>query len=240
MSWPGENSFYTKISLLVIGIAAGLFIAAQAKTAPTRVTNPVSPFIALREARKELLNQEDALNKESTALSEEIRQLQNAITRNTSLSQDAVTFVEELRRRTGLEKLESDGIEITLSDSPSRIATPNSIAHASDIRDIAELAWSTGASAIAVNGERIVFTSSIDSVINTVMINNVKTVPPFTITILGPTKPLFEAFNNATLLPNLFQRVRDENLVFQVAVKRRLVAPAYTGSFTVRFGKVEL
>src|SRR5687768_4245071 len=101
-----QNSLFARILILIVGCLIGLFVAAQARVQPVRVINPVSPFVALREARAALLKEEGALEEEVKKLTNEINITQQSIEKNTSVSKEIVAHVEQLRASVGLTEVE--------------------------------------------------------------------------------------------------------------------------------------
>ena len=133
--------------------------------------------------------------------------------------------------------LAGEGIMVTLADADNNIADSNSIAHAADMRDLVNLLWANGATAISVNDQRIVATTSIDCIVNTVMINNVRTVPPFDIRAIGDRRRMAETVRDENKLSDIYARVKNEGLVFQITEQKKVEVPAYSGTFIVEYAK---
>ena len=88
---------------------------------------------------------------------------------------------------------------VTISDSkaPSPSDEDNSayIVHDSDLRDIVNELCAAGAEAVSINSERIVSTSSIRCVGNTILVNNKRCAPPFEIKAIGDSSTLESGLN---------------------------------------------
>lgn len=90
----------------------------------------------------------------------------------------------------GLTDLKGSGVVVTLSDSSSSVPDASGnyeqyIIHDGDLRMVLTELLGAGAEAVSVNGQRIIGTSAVRCVGNTIMINDVKIATPFEITAIG-------------------------------------------------------
>ncbi len=95
--------------------------------------------------------------------------------------------------------------------------------------------WAAGAEALAVNGQRVVPTSAILCVGNTLLINGTVHSPPFRFTALGAD--LRDAFTGDPLVERLAGDADRFDLGFKVEDRDRVTVPAYTGTSKVRFAR---
>lgn len=219
--------------MFIIGLAVGGLIMAQWKTKPVRVLNPVAPYAALRDTRDNLTVEQTGLKQEITLLRKDIKLTQSQLKRDNQESQQ-LEELERLKEVIGLTELKGQGVQIILDDSRDLNAQGTAeaaIAHAADMRDLVNYLWTRGAKAISINNERITSSSSIDCIINTVMINNTKHTTPFVFNVLGDPRQLQEALQDKNALINIYNRVRREGLVFNFSRQKDLTVPAYAGSF---------
>lgn len=220
--------------LIVLGIAVGLFMTAQWKTPAARNVNPIAPYLALRDTRTNLV-------KEQTQLKNDIAELQKNIdTESEVKSQDSesaklVSQSQDLKDKIGLTEKTGSGVSITLDDAQSGEGTVDNIAHAADLRDIINVLWLNGAEAISVNGERVVMNTSIDCIVNTILINNTKTTPPFTVLAVGDSYKLEKALKENSSLNDLRKRVKNEGLIFNVKTSWRITIKPFNGSFILKY-----
>lgn len=110
--------------------------------------------------------------------------------------------LESLRVDAGLTPVTGRGLRVTLDDAPLRefddplwqTLTPNDvIVHQSDIEAVINALWRGGAEAISVMGQRLVNTSAVQCVGNTLLLNGRVYSPPYTIEAVGPVKRMREA-----------------------------------------------
>jgi len=225
------------IFLLILGIGIGFLLTIQTRTKPIRVLNPVAPYASLKEALDNLNTQQGQLQQEIALLNQDITSLQNQV----KISQKSTTSLsEELERfqsLAGFTQLTGEGVEIILDDAPYGELTSNSIAHAADLRDLVNYLWASGAQAISINGERVIGSTSIDCVVNTILINNSKIVAPFVIRALGNASTLETKVKDKSTLKDIYDRVASEGIRFDVYTKEVTIA-AYQGSILIERAKI--
>lgn len=222
--------------LIILGAAVGLLLTAQWKTPPTRSVNPIGPFLALKSTDEDLTKEQTNLKKEIADLQQMIDKAAQASTSDAS-SKTLVSQMQQLKEQAGLTQVTGSGLTITLDDAQSGIGNPDNISHAADLRDTVNLLWLKGATAISINGERVVATTSIDCLVNTILINNTKMTAPFTIVAVGDSNQLAGAVNDQSNLSDIWKRVKGAGLVFNVKTSWRVSVPAYTGSYPLSFAK---
>ena len=214
----------------LVGIMFGVVIAAQSRSLPTRVTNPIAPYVSLKETREDLYN-------EQTILQNEILQLQKSIEKTQKESENSILSKQELnslnnkKAIAGLTKLNGPGIILILNDSPKTPVSEDSIIHAADLRDIVNLLWGAGAEAISINNQRIVLNSSIDCIVNTILVNDVKLSVPFQIEAIGDQGLMRARLTDTNLLSNIHERVKKEDLTFDLRKNNDITVPIFSGSF---------
>lgn len=232
------RSHWTTVSwiLLIIGIAVGLLLTAQWRTKPTRASDPVISYALLENTQKNLVSEKEELRTQIKELQDKISKEENSL-KQYQTSKKAVEQVEEYEMKIGLKEITGSGITIIMDDSRKTNPTIDSITHAADLRDIVNLLWGSGAQAISINGERVVFTTSIDCIVNTILINTTKTSPPFIIKAIGDLNKLEGAINNKDNLKDLYKRIKNEGIIFSVQRSDSLTITAFQGSFNINQAK---
>jgi len=229
---------YGKFFILFLsGFATGLFLTVQWRTQPSRVTSPILPYTSLRKAR-------DILQAENNTLKEKISLLQNQINQNQLLLKkakvaDAATLeeLEHLKERIALTPLSGQGVRIYLADSTSTPATPDTIVHAADLRDLINLLWAAGAKGLAINNQRVSTFTAIDCIVNTILVNNARLTSPFEINAIGDPAQLIKYLADPVNLPDIHRR-RKLGLKFEVEKVKEIQLPAFNGSYTIQFAHV--
>ncbi len=224
--------------LLAVGILIGLFFAAQIRTVPTRVTNPILPYESLKNAASELENENRALKGQIGVLRKEINTSEKELTNSSRVSNELLTKLEKNKSVAGLTEMEGPGLLITLNDAPGGTSV-DKVVSAADLRDIVNVLWLSGAKSIAIGSERLVTTTAIDAVGDTILINSTKSIPPFMIRVIGDPAKLRAGIANPNNLTDLHRRVDNLGLVFTIEEKKSVIVPAFNGVLRSRFAKVE-
>ena len=232
---------FNKMSLvlLIVGLGIGLLITAQWKTKPNRISDPIIPYISLRKTRDKLSHDQENLKSEVKRLQNQIEKEQKRLKKYKS-NQNQIEELERIRKKIGLTEIKGSGVIITMDDSPNSPATIDSVVHAADLRDLVNFLWGIGAQAISINEERITFNTSIDCIVNSILINSTKSTPPFSIKVIGEPNILIEKLNNEDNLKDIHKRVKNQGLIFSVKEEKELTIPAYNGSFVIEYAKVIL
>lgn len=150
------------------------------------------------------------------------------------------TSLTRARAWMGLVPAEGPGLVVTLDDSSLRESPSGNlndlVIHSQDVQAVANGLWSAGAEALAVNGQRVVPTSALLCVGNTLLINGTVHSPPYRFTAIGADP--HERF----LADPLVERFRDDaarfQLGFEVEERDGVTVPAYRGTTTVRYARL--
>jgi len=226
------------IMLAIVGIGIGWLFAVQFKTTPSRVLNPVTPYLSLTQAQATLTRDQDETKNTIKALKKEIDESQAQIKIQQKSAKTMVEELEQLKDKVGLTEKKGKGVVVTLADSSKEIPNIDSIVHAADLRDLVNVLWGADAQAISVNDERLTNTSSIDSIINTILVDNTKITNPFVIRVEGDQKKIQKVLEDANALSDIKKRVKSEGLVFNTE-KSDVTVNEFGASFSVNFAKTK-
>jgi uncharacterized protein YlxW (UPF0749 family) len=206
--------------------------------------NPLPGQVSVRAPERERLA---ALIRAEQGRSSELRATADGLRRQVSGFQRARGAVDPvpsaalatMRERMGLVAAEGPGLVVTLDDSSDRQSPSGNlndlVIHSQDVQAVANGLWAAGAEALAVNGQRVVPTSAILCVGNTLLINGTVHSPPFRFTAIGAG--LRNAFLNDALVARFAEDANRFHLGFKVEDKDRVGVPAYTGTSKVRFAR---
>jgi len=223
---------------LVLGVGIGLLTTVQWKTKPPRATNsPVNSYISLVDTKNSLTSEKNDLKAEIAQKQNEINDKQKLLKEYTA-SKNEIVELENYKARVGLTDIKGQGVIIKMDDSKDNQTTVDSIAHAADLRDLVNFLWSIGGQAISINDERIVYNTSIDCIINTVLINNTKTTVPFNIKVVGDSKIIVSQLNNQNNLKDIKKRVKNDGLIFEISTSKDVSIGSYKGNFVIEQARV--
>ena len=137
----------------------------------------------------------------------------------------------------GLSAVRGPGITVSLDDAPRpkegelpASSNPDDlVVHQQDVQSVVNALWAGGAEAMTLMGERVVSTSAVRCVGNTLLISGRLVGPPFVVRAVGPPGDLREALDVEPGVA-LFQRyVHDFGLGYRVTSQTSLSLPAYDG-----------
>ena len=220
----------------VAGLVGFLVMTAHLNPLPGRVTVRAPE----RERLAALIRVEESRSSELRFTADDLRrqvaEIQKA--RETGAAGPSAALVA-LRERMGLVAAEGPGLVVTLDDSSERQSPSGNlndlVIHSQDVQAVANGLWGAGAEALAVNGQRVVPTSAILCVGNTLLINGTVHSPPFRFVALGAN--LHDGFMADPLVARFAEDADRFKLGFKVEDKDRLSVPAYTGTSKVRFAR---
>lgn len=157
--------------------------------------------------------------------------------------------VDKLQRRidsfgvpAGLRGLTGPGLVVTLDDAPPDQPVPQGtdpnllVVHQQDLQAVINALWAGGAEGISLQGQRIVSTTGIKCVGNTVVLQGVPYSPPYQITAVGNGRSMYDALIASPEVHNYRDYVQPPyNLGWSLRSAKRLSVPAYAGPLTFQF-----
>lgn len=224
--------------LLLPAVLFGLLVTVQWRTQSERNELTSRYNTPLLDAAKTLQKEQDTLKLQLADLRAELDQIQASASTQTGAGRELQARIDQLKTVAGLNERTGDGVIITLDDARGAAAAKDvekSICHNTDLTDIVNQAWRGGASAIAINDERIVGSSSIYCVGSTIMVNGTLMSPPFSVVVIGPQNELLATYDDPAQLRDIKQRRDVYGLGFRVSRATALHVPPYRGALNVRY-----
>ena len=187
------RSVWTWVVPVVTGMA-GLLFATSATTArgtDLRGDRPDLPaLIQAREAevardayRNDVLRREIAAQEQALPGGAELRELRE--------EQAA------LEERAGLTPVQGPAVRVTLDDAgldaaslPDGVSVDDVVVHQQDVQAVVNALWASGAEAMTIQDQRVVSTSAVRCVGNTLILGGRVYSPPFVVTAIGDQKAL--------------------------------------------------
>ena len=222
-------------ALAVIGFVG----YAQWNGSPERVQFATSVQQVLAEQVAQLEGEQEDLRAQLAAAEAKVLDFQTASTTSSSALAEVNRRLEEARLAAGLTALKGPGVVIEISDSkrviPDGENPANYIVLVDDLRDMVAALWASGAEAIAINGERLVATSSIYGVGASVLVNTAFLSPPFRIEAIGSNGLLERFSENPAFRVRVAQRIEVFGLEFASQSADALELPAFVGNTRFRW-----
>ncbi|MCW2679827.1 MAG: hypothetical protein JWM62_1228 [Frankiales bacterium] len=143
---------------------------------------------------------------------------------------------QELELAAGLVPVSGPAVTVSLDDAPRREGRPalsddpdDLVVHQQDVQAVVNALWSGGAEAMTLMGQRIVSTSAVRCVGNTVILHGRVYGPPFVITALGDPDALRDALDSDPGVLVFRTYVDRFGLGYAVRTQRSVTLPAYDG-----------
>jgi uncharacterized protein YlxW (UPF0749 family) len=213
-------------------ILAGALFVASANTAGGtdirggRITDLAGLAQAEADQLEELRNEQARLAAEVESLSEQL----------TGSSSELVERARGLREPAGLAPVQGPGLTVTLADAPEAVIESaetdinNLVVHQQDIQAVVNALWAGGAEAMTVQGQRVVSTTGIRCVGNTVVLHDVPYAPPYVISAIGPVDQMLAAIDESPYIGFYLEVVEAYQLGWDLQLEDHLEMPGYVGS----------
>lgn len=153
--------------------------------------------------------------------------------------------VDELRDPAGLTPRSGPGITVTLSDAPEEVINSTSrdlnllVVHQQDIQAVVNAMWKGGATAVTIQGQRIVTTTGIKCEGNAVQLHGIPYAQPYVISAVGDQSSLLESISNDDYL-SIYRaqaEIPDISVGWELELEDDLTAPAYEGLLDLSYAE---
>ena len=229
----------------VVTLLAGLLFTTTATTARgTDLRNDRSPELAgLIEQRRAAVDRAD---RRTAALRAEIDAQTNALSGTHASVAEQQRRVAGERADAGLTALRGPGLTVRLNDAPRRAdgtlpsgaQVDDLVVHQQDVQAVVNALWAGGAEAMSIMGVRVISTSAVRCVGNTLLLSGRVYSPPFRVTAIGNPAALRAALDRATGV-TLFREAADAwGLGYDVATERNVTVPAYDDTTSLQYARV--
>ena len=182
-------------------------------------------------------SQLDAMQTSTEALRRSVAALANRIG-GVDLT-DAQRQEAALAPAAGLTAVHGPGVEVTLNDAPHESANltgvdpDNLVIHQQDVQAVVNALWHGGAEAIMVMDQRLIATSAVKCVGNTLLLQGRVYSPPYRITAIGDRARLEHALDTDQGVQLIQDLARVYGLGYAVSAHAALDIPGFTGSIAL-------
>ncbi|MEE4545275.1 DUF881 domain-containing protein [Streptomyces sp. V4-01] len=152
-----------------------------------------------------------------------------------------------LDKAAGTAPITGPGLEVTLNDAPPNAVPlepgvpdpqPNDLViHQQDLQAVVNALWQGGAQGIRVMDQRLISTSAVRCVGNTLILQGRVYSPPYRITAVGDRAKLQKAIADSPAIQNYLQYVQAYGLGWKVAGDSKVTLPGYSGSVDLHDAK---
>ncbi len=152
----------------------------------------------------------------------------------------AQTQVQPLRAPGGLTALHGPGLTLVLDDAHESIegVDPNQlVVHQSDMQAAVNALWAGGAEAMSIAGQRVIATSAVRCVGNTLLLNGEVYSPPFRIVAIGPYEKMEKALSASPGVRLFLQAAEYYGLGYTLEPQQDVSVPPYTAPINLSYAK---
>lgn len=232
-------------SVLVLLAAGALFAttAVSSKGLDLRAASITDLPGVVRQERE----RSDDLQARLAELNREVDQLSRQVDDSTVTRLQAQ--VDKLLEPAGLAPVAGPGLTVVLDDAPkseidqaggdSGVTVDELVVHQQDIQAVVNALWAGGAEAMSIQGQRVVSTTGIKCVGNTVVLHGVPYSPPYRIAAIGNPAELQASLDADEYIDAYLTVVEAYDLGYDVTPSARLELPAYKGSTALKYAQAD-
>ena len=150
--------------------------------------------------------------------------------------------VAPMHQPAGLTAVTGPGITVTLDDAADPAALPGVdpnqlVVHQSDLQSVVNALWAGGAEAMTIAGQRVIATSAVRCVGNTLLLNGNVYSPPFRVAAIGPYRTMVRELDASAGVRLFVQAAQYYGLGYTVERSSLLHLPAYRGPVSLTYAK---
>lgn len=223
-----------QIAIGIISMISVYLITCQLSSVKINSNISTPEKLRVDELQNQLTSEKEKNADLLTQLLESQKSLETYRSEATNNGQVNAEMKEELDKAnilSGLTEVKGTGVTVTLTDSSKSASEMNNnyeqyIIHDGDLRMILTELFGAGAEAVSVNEQRIVGTTAVRCVGNTIMVNDIKIAPPFEIRAIGDPNTLEAAL---MIKGGVSDYLKSWNIGLSVKKQDSVDIPRYTG-----------
>ncbi|MGY1436848.1 DUF881 domain-containing protein [Streptomyces reniochalinae] len=225
--------------LAAIGVfaLAGLIFWVSFNTAQGTNLRSDSSMLRLSDLIQERSRQNAELDSQAASLH---RQVDNLARRDDGSTKGQDRELSDLEKGAGLTQQKGEGLTVTLDDAPTNATAkvpglpepePNDLViHQQDLQAVVNALWKGGAKGIKVMDQRLISTSAVRCVGNTLILQGRVYSPPYTVSAVGDRDALQQALRSAPAIQNYLEYVDAYGLGWKVDEHKAMTLPGYSGT----------
>ena len=230
---PGRRPTWRVVTPVVLLLSGVLFAVSAHQSDGTDLRG--GRFTDLASVVEGERGETERLTEQVSVLDAEVQRLSTSVG---DRSVDRVQAdIDTLADPAGLTPKAGPAIAVTLTDAPEDVraaytGNPNDlVVHQQDIQAVANALWRAGATAVTIQGQRIVSTTGIKCEGNNVTLQGVPYSPPYVIVGIGPTDDMLASLENDDYLDYYREDAEstEGGVGWAVDYLPDAVAPAYDG-----------
>jgi uncharacterized protein YlxW (UPF0749 family) len=230
----------------VVALAAGVLFATSGRTAQGTDLRAGE----VTELSELISERETAIARQAGQLADLQQQVERLTAQAASRNSDvaaAQSAGDAGALSAALMPLSGPGVVITLDDAPARPdgslpvnARPDDLViHQSDVQAVVNAVWAAAADGVAIMDQRLIATSAVRCVGNTLLLQGRTYSPPFLITAIGDAAAIRAQLAVSPQVAVFQQAVEDFGLTFSVRERPEVTVPAYDGPLDLQYATAQ-
>jgi uncharacterized protein YlxW (UPF0749 family) len=232
--------------VLTVGVfaLAGLIFFTSFNTAKGTNIRTDASLLKLSDLIQERSHNNGGLDESNGSLRREVEALAERDDGSTKAEDDKLAALED---RAGTQKIKGKAVTVTLDDAP-----PNATAklpgypepqpdylviHQQDLQAVVNALWKGGAQGVKVMDQRLISTSAVRCVGNTLILQGRVYSPPYKIQAVGDPGKLKQALADSKAIQNYMVYVNVYGLGWNVVDDGTVTLPGYSGTVDLQYAK---
>ena len=130
-----------------------------------------------------------------------------------------------------------DDAKLTAASLPEGFSADDIVVHQQDVQNVVNALWAGGAEAMMLMDQRVISTSAVRCVGNTLILQGRVYSPPYVIQAIGDQSAMREALDKSPQIMIYLDYVDKFGLGYDVTSKSRASFPAYAGSLSLSYAR---
>ncbi|MDQ1069277.1 uncharacterized protein YlxW (UPF0749 family) [Streptomyces canus] len=231
------------LTVAVFALAGLIFFTSFNTAKGTNIRTDAS-LLKLSDLIQERSHNNGELDESNGSLRRDVEALAERDDGSTKAEDDKLAALED---RAGTQKIKGKAVTVTLDDAP-----PNATAklpgypepqpdylviHQQDLQAVVNALWKGGAQGIKVMDQRLISTSAVRCVGNTLILQGRVYSPPYKIQAVGDPGKLKQALADSKAIQNYMVYVNVYGLGWNVADDGTVTLPGYSGTVDLQYAK---
>ncbi|WP_210573401.1 DUF881 domain-containing protein [Streptomyces sp. GESEQ-4] len=245
-SSPARGRRFRPVRVLTAGVfaLAGLIFFTSFNTAKGTNIRTDDSLLKLSDLIQERSHNNGELDESNAGLRDDIDALAE---RDDGSSKAEDARLAGLEKNAGTQKLTGEAITVTLNDAPPDATAklpgypepqPDYLViHQQDLQAVVNALWQGGAEGIKVMDQRLISTSAVRCVGNTLILQGRVYSPPYKITAVGDPEKLQKALTASPAIQNYMVYVNVYGLGWKVEEDGAVTLPGYSGTVDLQYAQ---
>ena len=245
-SGPASGRRFRPVRVLTAAVfaLAGLIFFTSFNTAKGTNIRTDTSLLKLSDLIQERSRKNGELDESNAALRDDIESLAERDDGSTKAEDAKLAALEE---KTGTQELKGESLSVTLDDAPPDATAklpgypepqPDYLViHQQDLQAVVNALWQGGAEGIKVMDQRLISTSAVRCVGNTLILQGRVYSPPYKIQAVGDPERLKKALAESPAIQNYMVYVNVYGLGWKVEDEGTATLPGYSGAVDLHYAQ---